>query len=211
MCKMLQHHLSCGATPLQSIILLLGGLISVIAILIKVPGGIGAVVAEGHRHNKLSLGRAEWSWEERTVPTVLTYAAVHYMTKFITFQDAVQRYLAVPSHKVHLNVPCVKPPTQQDCAVCTVTVSCHKAWSNSSSPSSPAQTHFSSCGDNTDGLKLRHLECLVAGVAEGHELDRWPSAAHLGALLLHRDLPVGFLQSLPGPPGCQPAARRCFP
>ena len=70
------------------------------AILIKVPGGITAVAAEGHRNNKLSLGRAEWSWEERTVPTVLTYAAVHYMTKFVTFQDAVQRYLAVPSHKV---------------------------------------------------------------------------------------------------------------
>ena len=78
----------------------MGGLISVMAILTKVPGGIAAVAAEGHRNNKLSLGRAEWSWEERTVPTVLTYAAVHYMTKFITFQDAVQRYLAVPSHKV---------------------------------------------------------------------------------------------------------------
>ena len=70
------------------------------AILSKVPGGIAAVTAEAHRDNKLSLGRAEWSWEERTVPTVLTYAAVHYMTKFVTFQDAVQRYLAVPSHKV---------------------------------------------------------------------------------------------------------------
>lgn len=71
-----------------------------VAILTKVPGGIGAVAAEGHRNNKLSLGRSDWSWEERTVPTVLTYAAVHYMTKFVTFQDAVQRYLAVPSHKV---------------------------------------------------------------------------------------------------------------
>ena len=96
----MQHLLSRCGTALQSIILLMGGLISVAAILTKVPGGMAAVAAEGHRHSKLSLGRAEWSWEERTVPTVVTYAAVHYMTKFITFQDAVQRYLAVPSHKV---------------------------------------------------------------------------------------------------------------
>ena len=85
---------------LQSIILLLGGVISVAALVSRVPGGPTAVVQEGHQYHKLSLGKTEWSWQERTVPTVLSYATVHYMTKFITFQDAVQRYLAVPSHKV---------------------------------------------------------------------------------------------------------------
>lgn len=90
---------------MQSIILLVGGLVSVVAVISRVPGGVGAVAAEAQRHHKLSLGSTEWSWEERTVPTVLTYAAVHYMTKFITFQDAVQRYLAVPSHKVHSTLP----------------------------------------------------------------------------------------------------------
>lgn len=88
----------------QSIILLLGGLVSVLAIVSRVAGGAAAVVREGHEQHKLSLGKAEWSWQERTVPTVLTYAAVHYMTKFITFQDAVQRYLAVPSHKVLIQI-----------------------------------------------------------------------------------------------------------
>ena len=85
----------------QSIILLLGGLVSVLAIVSRVAGGAAAVVREGHEQHKLSLGKAEWSWQERTV---LTYAAVHYMTKFITFQDAVQRYLAVPSHKVLIQI-----------------------------------------------------------------------------------------------------------
>lgn len=85
---------------MQSIILLMGGAVSVIAILVRVPGHTGAVVREAHQNHKLSLGRAEWSWEERTVPTILAYSVVHYMTKFITFQDAVQRYLAVPNHKV---------------------------------------------------------------------------------------------------------------
>ena len=65
----------------------------------RVPGHFMAVVNEGHQ-NKFSLGAAEWSWEQRTVPTVVIYSLVHYLTKFITFQDAVQRYLAVPSHKV---------------------------------------------------------------------------------------------------------------
>lgn len=140
---------------LQSIILLLGGLISVLAILIKVPGGFTAVVAEGHRHNKLSLGRAEWSWEERTVPTVLTYAAVHYMTKFITFQDAVQRYLAVPSHKVHSTLP----NTPRLCFLhCTCILLQPLA------PCKPTQftcpNQFRRCCNNTNMLKL---EALVRG------------------------------------------------
>ncbi len=86
--------------PLQAIILLLGGAVSVIAILVRVPGHAGAVVREAKQHHKMSLGATEWSWEERTVPTILAYSAVHYLTKFVTFQDAVQRYLAVPNHKV---------------------------------------------------------------------------------------------------------------
>lgn len=85
---------------MQAIVLLMGGVVSVAAVAWRVPGHFKAVVSEGHQHNKFSLGEAEWSWEERTVPTVLAYSLVHYLTKFITFQDAVQRYLAVPSHKV---------------------------------------------------------------------------------------------------------------
>ena len=78
----------------------MGGAVSVIAILVRVPGHAGAIVREANQHHKLSLGTTEWSWEERTVPTILAYSAVHYLTKFVTFQDAVQRYLAVPNHKV---------------------------------------------------------------------------------------------------------------
>lgn len=79
---------------------MLGGAVSVIAILVRVPGHAGAVVREANQHHKMSLGATEWSWEKRTVPTILAYSAVHYLTKFVTFQDAVQRYLAVPNHKV---------------------------------------------------------------------------------------------------------------
>lgn len=86
--------------PMQAIILLMGGAVSVIAILVRVPGHAGAVVREANQHHKMSLGATEWSWQERTVPTILAYSAVHYLTKFVTFQDAVQRYLAVPNHKV---------------------------------------------------------------------------------------------------------------
>ena len=75
---------------------------SVIAVVVRVPGHGGAVVSQAHQQHKLSLGQAGWSWQQRTVPTVLAYSAVHYLTKFVTFQDAVQRYLAVPSHKVCL-------------------------------------------------------------------------------------------------------------
>lgn len=103
--------------PLQAIILLLGGAVSVIAILVRVPGHAGAVVREAKQHHKMSLGATEWSWEERTVPTILAYSAVHYLTKFVTFQDAVQRYLAVPNHKVQCAIEmywamhCTQPPS----------------------------------------------------------------------------------------------------
>ena len=85
---------------MQAIILLLGGLVSVAAVSWRVPGHLATVLREGRDEGKFSLGRGSWSWEERTVPTVLAYSLVHYLTKFVTFQDAVQRYLAVPSHKV---------------------------------------------------------------------------------------------------------------
>ena len=88
----------------QAVILLMGGLVSVAAVAWRVPGHFMGVLKEGHKENKFSLGEAEWSWEQRTIPTVLAYSLVHYLTKFVTFQDAVQRYLAVPSHKV--GAPC---------------------------------------------------------------------------------------------------------
>ena len=53
-------------------------------------------------------------------------------------------------------------------------------------------------------LKLERWD-VMAGAAEGHELDRRPGAAHMGALLLHWDMPLGFLQSLPRSQSCQSA------
>ena len=91
---------------MQAIILLLGGVVSVAAVLVRVPGHAGAVIGQAHQEHKLSLGQAGWSWQQRTIPTVLAYSVVHYLTKFITFQDAVQRYLAVPSQKVSLATFC---------------------------------------------------------------------------------------------------------
>ncbi|KAK9806874.1 hypothetical protein WJX72_005782 [[Myrmecia] bisecta] len=83
----------------QAIILLLGGIATVIVIVVNLPGGLATISREGHEHNKFSIGTLEWSWTSRTIPTILCYSVVHYIGKFITFQDAVQRYLSVPSRK----------------------------------------------------------------------------------------------------------------
>lgn len=76
------------------------------AVAVKVPGNFGTVVREGREAHKFSLGDTDFSWERRTVPTILCYSLVHYLTKFITFQDAVQRYLSVPSNKVGKQKSC---------------------------------------------------------------------------------------------------------
>ena len=71
---------------MQAAILLLGGAAAVIVVILKTQGGLQTVISEGNQANKFSLGSWDWSWSQRTIPTVLTYGVVHYLGKFITFQ-----------------------------------------------------------------------------------------------------------------------------
>ncbi|KAK9862038.1 hypothetical protein WJX84_010227 [Apatococcus fuscideae] len=92
----------------QAAILLLGGAAAVLVVILKTQGGLSIVISEGAAAHKFSLGSWDWSWSQRTIPTVFTYGVVHYLGKFITFQDAVQRYLAVPTKK-DVYVACTIP------------------------------------------------------------------------------------------------------
>ena len=71
---------------LQAAILLLGGAAAVLVVILKTQGGLSIVISEGAAAHKFSLGSWDWSWSQRTIPTVFTYGVVHYLGKFITFQ-----------------------------------------------------------------------------------------------------------------------------
>ena len=86
---------------MQAAILLLGGATAVLVVVLRTQGGLQAVIAEGNAANKLSLGSWDWSWSQRTVPTVFTYGIVHYLGKFITFQVG-QKMSAAD----HMAMPC---------------------------------------------------------------------------------------------------------
>ncbi|KAK9863593.1 hypothetical protein WJX84_006707 [Apatococcus fuscideae] len=93
---------------MQAAILLLGGATAVLVVVLRTQGGLQTVISEGNAANKFSLGSWDWSWSQRTIPSVFIYGVVHYLGKFITFQDAVQRYLSVPSKK-DVYVACAIP------------------------------------------------------------------------------------------------------
>ena len=81
---------------LQSFVLLLGGLLSVLYLAWQFPGGLGEIIEIGHTHGKFSLGPTAFQLSERTVWTVIIlgcFSAVAYHSD----QNLVQRYVAAKS------------------------------------------------------------------------------------------------------------------
>ena len=81
---------------LQSFVLLLGGLLSVLYLAWQFPGGLGEIIEIGHAHGKFNLGPTAFQLSERTVWTVIIlgcFSAVAYHAD----QNLVQRYVAVKS------------------------------------------------------------------------------------------------------------------
>jgi len=84
---------------IQAIVLLGGGFAAILVTVFKVDGGLNGVIKVAAEDNKLWLGSIEWSWTERTVPTVVIYGLLHYLGRMVGYQDSVQRYLCAPSLK----------------------------------------------------------------------------------------------------------------
>lgn len=88
----------------QTIVLILGGVIVLAVIVAALPGGLGQVVAVAHEQGKLSF--ADWqdgaavplSWDlsllNKTGTMMLVLGLVNWLTEYSSNQNVVQRYIA---------------------------------------------------------------------------------------------------------------------
>jgi SSS family solute:Na+ symporter len=82
---------------LQTLIMLLGGLICLAVVAAALPGGIGQVIDVGSSQNKFSMGSLDWDLSERTFWTVFLLGIVNWLAIYGGDQNIVQRYLAAKS------------------------------------------------------------------------------------------------------------------
>ena len=82
---------------IQTIILLLGGLVCLGIILHALPGGIGEVFEIGSQFDKFSLGPVKWGFSERTFTVMLLLGLTGFTTEYSSNQNVIQRYIAAKS------------------------------------------------------------------------------------------------------------------
>jgi SSS family transporter len=83
---------------LQAIVMLLAPTVTVIAVLLSLPGGVHQVVASGMEYDKWRL--AIWSWDPRSpVVWIFVVTMILQVTGFAGDQSMVQRVLATPNDK----------------------------------------------------------------------------------------------------------------
>ncbi len=81
----------------QTIILLVGGVICFIVIVFKMPGGVSQIIDIGIANNKFGIGSFEWNLNERTFFTMLFIGLIGFTTEYSSNQNVVQRYIAAKS------------------------------------------------------------------------------------------------------------------
>jgi solute:Na+ symporter, SSS family len=81
----------------QTIVLLLGGIVCLGIIIYLLPGGLNEVIEVGSKFNKFSLGPINWGLDSRTFLVLFLLGIVNFTTEFSSNQNLVQRYLAAKS------------------------------------------------------------------------------------------------------------------
>ncbi|MGE4564785.1 MAG: sodium:solute symporter, partial [Victivallaceae bacterium] len=81
----------------QTIILLLGGVLCLGIIIYDLPGGISQVIEIGTKFDKFSPGPISFALDERTFLVVLLLGVVNFTTEYSSNQNVVQRYIAAKS------------------------------------------------------------------------------------------------------------------
>jgi solute:Na+ symporter, SSS family len=84
-------------TVVQTIIMLIGGIICVAYIVTTLPGGMREIVEVGMQHSKFSLGCMDWDITQRTFWTVTLLGVVNWLAIFGGDQNMVQRYVSARS------------------------------------------------------------------------------------------------------------------
>lgn len=80
----------------QAVILLGGGIGTVLVIAGRLPGGFATVLADGREANKFNLieGKSGLAFRDRTVWSIMATGLVAHFSSYTAGQDCVQRYLA---------------------------------------------------------------------------------------------------------------------
>lgn len=81
----------------QTVILLGGGLLCVVAVIVQLPGGLPQVVEVGLEYGKFSLGPLDFSFSERTFWVMSLIGFLGFLGEFSSNQTVVQRYIAAPT------------------------------------------------------------------------------------------------------------------
>ncbi|RYG70071.1 sodium:solute symporter, partial [bacterium] len=84
---------------LQSVVLLLGPVVCIVALLVKTPGGLGHVVSAGMADGKFGFGPFDTSFVAPTFWIVVLSAILEHLRNWGVDQSYIQRYLATPSEK----------------------------------------------------------------------------------------------------------------
>lgn len=79
---------------IQTIVLIVGGLICVGFIVWKLPGGIDQIFEVAGASNKFHLGSTNWNLSERTFWTVTLLGIFSWLTNYSADQNFIQRYAA---------------------------------------------------------------------------------------------------------------------
>ncbi len=82
---------------IQTMVLVVGGLICAITIVCKLPNGVSSIIEVGLANDKFSFGSFDWDLSQRTFWTVAILGAVNWLAIYGGDQNIVQRYLAARS------------------------------------------------------------------------------------------------------------------
>lgn len=81
----------------QTLVLLVGGVLCFSCVAVDLPGGIRQIVEVGAAHDKFSLGSLEWNLDDRTFWTVIILGLINWIAIYSGDQNMVQRYAAARS------------------------------------------------------------------------------------------------------------------
>jgi SSS family solute:Na+ symporter len=81
----------------QTIILLLGGILCVLCVALRLPDGLPDVFRIGEEYHKFSLGPLDFGFGERTLSLMVLLGLMSFISEYTSNQNIVQRWLAAGS------------------------------------------------------------------------------------------------------------------
>ncbi len=81
----------------QTFILLGGGLLCIVLVVWRIPGGIAEVFQTGMEFDKFSLGPCEMTFGDRALPLLVLMGITSFLSEYCSNQNIIQRYIASES------------------------------------------------------------------------------------------------------------------